>query len=113
LEALERFFKDVPPSLRKSMTYDNGSENSLHVQLNNILGIRSCFCEPYHSWEKGTVENTNGLVRRFYPKRTDFSTVPDSSIQRIENWLNERPRKCLQFRTSAEVFKILGGAFTL
>jgi len=111
-EALRRILSGLPEKLRKSLTYDNGFENVNHVQLNEALGTKSYFCEPYHSWEKGTVENTNGLIRRFYPKRTDFSTITDSEIQRTEDWLNERPRKCLQFQTSAEVFKDLGGAIT-
>jgi IS30 family transposase len=108
--ALEKILEPVPLVLRKSVTYDNGLENADHVRLQERLGIKSYFCEPYHSWEKGTVENTNGLIRRFLPKRTDLSAVPDQKIQEIEEWLNERPRKCLGFKTPAEAVKELGVA---
>ena len=106
--ALREVFSIVPSSLRKSVTYDNGSENAEHLTLRDALGIQSYFCEPYHSWEKGTVENTNGLIRRFLPKRTDLSTVSDQRIQEIEDWLNDRPRKCLGFQTPAEAFRACG-----
>ena len=102
--ALEGMLKPYPAKLRKSLTYDNGLENVEHCQLNETLGTKSYFCEPYHSWEKGTVENTNGLIRRFLPKKTDFAKISEERIAEIERWLNNRPRKCLGFRTPAEVF---------
>jgi len=102
--ALEGMLKPYPAKLRKSLTYDNGLENNEHCQLNEALGTKSYFCEPYHSWEKGTVENTNGLIRRFLPKRTDFARISDERVQEIETWLNNRPRKCLGYRTPAEIF---------
>lgn len=103
-EALTTILKSYPKHLRQSITYDNGSENMEHGELNREIGTRSYFCEPYHSWEKGTVENTNGLIRRFLPKRTDFAKISEERIAEIERWLNNRPRKCLGFRTPAEVF---------
>lgn len=103
--ALTRRLRQYPRGLRRSLTYDNGSENTEHVQTNRVLGSRSYFCEPYHSWERGTVENTIGLVRRFFPKRTDLAQVSTAQIQSVERWLNHRPRKCLGFQTPAEVFK--------
>jgi IS30 family transposase len=103
-EALQEIMKPIPFQLRLSITYDNGTENAEHVQLNEAIGTKSYFCEPYHSWEKGSVENTNGLIRRFLPKKTDFATISDERIQEIENWLNNRPKKCLGYRTPAEVF---------
>lgn len=102
--SLQGMLEAYPSALRKSVTYDNGSENVEHLELNKILGTRSYFCNPYHSWEKGTVENTNGLIRRFFPKKTDFGKISDSQIKEIEDWLNNRPRKCLGFKTSAEIF---------
>jgi transposase, IS30 family len=74
-QGLRRLLTPVPPALRRSITYDNGSENALHQELNQVLGTRSYFCAPYHSWEKGTVEQTNGLIRRLLPKRTNFDTL--------------------------------------
>ena len=88
----------------KSITYDNGPENALHYLINKELGTKSYFCKPYHSWEKGTVENTNGLIRRYLPKKTDFSQVSSKAIKKIEHLLNNRPRKCLNFKTPNEVF---------
>lgn len=100
--ALSKSLSELPQHLRRSITYDNGSENSDHLVLNSILGTSSYFCEPYHSWEKGTVENTNGLIRRFLPKKTNFDTISETQIFQVESWLNNRPRKCLKFFTPAE-----------
>lgn len=97
----------------KSITYDNGPENALHYRLNKALNTDSYFCKPYHSWEKGTVENTNGLIRRYLPKKTDFSLISLKIIKAIENTLNNRPRKCLQFKTPNEAFyKVISGALS-
>lgn len=102
--ALNRRLVRLPQGLRRTITYDNGSENVEHLQVNQILKTRSYFCLPFHSWEKGTVENSIGLVRRVYPKKTDFATIPPKDLRRLERLLNHRPRKCLQFKTPAEVF---------
>lgn len=105
--ALTWLMDSVPAHLRRTITYDNGSENVEHQTLNEDFGLKSYFCEPYHSWEKGTVENTNGLIRRFIPKSTKFETIPASRIVQLECWLNDRPRKVLQFRTPREAFEAL------
>lgn len=89
---------------RRTITYDNGSENVEHRQTNKNLGTRSYFCNPFHSWEKGTVENTIGLIRRVFPKKTDFSKLTHYEIKTLERKLNNRPRKCLSFKTPLEVF---------
>jgi len=102
--SLTRRLSRYPKALRLSITYDNGSENTEHVRTNKILGTQSYFCEPFHSWERGTVENTIGLVRRFFPKKTDFAKISKNRIKSVERWLNNRPRKCLGFKTPAEVF---------
>lgn len=99
-----------PEGLRRSVTYDNGSENTGHVLVNKALGTDSYFCAPYHSWEKGTVENTVGLVRRFLPKKTNLDIVSDDKIVEIERWLNNRPRKCLSYKTPLEVYNELSVA---
>ena len=103
-QALERLLRPLPSKMRQSVTYDNGLENFEHHLLNQSLGMRSWFCEPYHSWEKGQVENTNGLIRRFVPKRSNLDDLSSERIQEIENWLNDRPRKVLKFQTPKEVF---------
>ena len=96
--------KIVAPGRRKSITYDNGKENMNHQSINQSLGTQSFFCNPYHSWEKGSVEQIVGLVRRYLPKKTDFAKVSDDQITYIEHQLNSRPRKCLGFKTPYEVF---------
>ena len=103
-KALLDMFSPMPEGSVKSITYDNGTENTGHIEINRILVISSYFCQPYHSWEKGTVENTNGLIRRFFPKGTDFDNITDTQISNVESWLNNRPRKCLNYLTPLEVF---------
>lgn len=102
---INRSLAQYPSHLRRTITYDNGRENVHHRTINETLGTKSYFCEPMHSWEKGTVENTAGLVRRFLPKKTDFAIVSPRRIKETERWLNGRPRKCLGFRTPAEAFR--------
>ncbi len=111
-KALIRRLSKHPNALVKTVTYDNGLENVLHQDINRKLGIKSYFCEPYHSWEKGSVEQVNGLIRRFFPKGTDFRTLMQSEINRVEKLLNNRPRKCLNYRTPYEVFREDCGALT-
>ena len=108
--ALTKCLRPFPDWFRISITYDNGSENSRHSRTNKILGTRSYFCEPFHSWERGTNENTIGLVRRFFPKKTNFAKVSKNKISAVERWLNHRPRKCLNFSTPLEVANSLGVA---
>jgi len=98
-----------PLDIRQTITYDNGHENVEHESINKKLGTASFFCNPYHSWEKGTVENLIGLIRRYLPKGTDFSKISDDRIAEIEYALNSRPKKCLAFRTPFEVFPQLSG----
>jgi IS30 family transposase len=98
----------LPENLRRSCTYDNGTENTDHGLVNAALGTKSYFCHPYASWQKGTVENTNGLIRRFFPKKTDFDNVSIEQIKKVESLLNNRPRKCLNYKTPKEVFDQCG-----
>ena len=86
-----------------SITYDNGCEFSKHELVNEKLGCNSYFCKPYHAWEKGTVENINGLIRRFFPKGTNFDTITDEDIIKMENWINNLPMKVLGFKTPNEM----------
>ena len=104
-QCINRRLSKLPRSKRRTLTYDNGSENVDHARCNAALGTQSYFCAPYHSWEKGTVENTVGLVRRRFPKGTDFSKIKPREIKLLEQRLNNRPRKCLDFRTPLESFR--------
>lgn len=92
-----------PHYLRKTMTYDNGIEMANHKWLTKKTGMEIYFAHPYSSWERGTNENTNGLIRRFLPKGTDFNQVSTQRLKEIENILNNRPRKVLGFRTPNEM----------
>ncbi len=102
--SLNRRLSRYPQPMRRTITYDNGSENVEHEKVNAVLGTKSFFCNPYHSWGKGTVENLIGLIRRYLPKKTDFATITPSQIRMIERRLNNRPRKCLNYQTPLEVF---------
>ena len=111
MKAIIRQLKKYPPPLRSTVTLDNGSENTEHERVTAAIGARTFFCAPFHSWEKGTVENTIGLIRRFFPKRTDFNRVSYYAVKRVEQLLNNRPRKCLNYATPNEVLSgaIAGG----
>ncbi len=92
-----------PGHLRRTITYDNGAENTEHEEVNNVLHTKSYFCNPYHSWEKGSVENAIGLIRRYFPKKTDFAKLSESDVETVETLLNNRPRKCLNYLTPLEI----------
>lgn len=97
-------FKKVPKQLAKSLTYDRGCEMSQHKLFTEETKIKVYFAHPYSPWERGTCENTNGLIRDFFPKGTDFGTIPRKELKRVQKLLNERPRKVLNWRTPAEAF---------
>lgn len=97
------------PGFRKTLTRDRGSENMGYLELEKKLSIKCYFAHAYHSWERGSNENTNGLIRRFLPKKTNFSLVADEEIRTIEYLLNSRPRKRLGWKTPYEVFYELTG----
>lgn len=92
----------LPKRLLKTMTEDNGSENTKHKQIAEGLGMAVYFCHAYHSWEKGTVENMNGRVRRYIPKGISIDTISEKEIAAIEWELNNTPRKCLGYKTPYE-----------
>jgi IS30 family transposase len=96
--------KTIPLEYRKTLTRDRGSENLGYKELEQELGIICYFAHAYHSWERGSNENLNGLIRRFLPKGTDFRTVSEKQIKHIEYLVNSRPRKRLGWKTPYEVF---------
>lgn len=87
----------------RSVTPDRGKEFARHACVTAELGVEFYLCRPRHPWERGTNENANGLVREYFPKGTDFSTVPDEDVRAVYDALNRGPRKCLGFRTPQEV----------
>ncbi len=91
--------------LTKTMTYDNGTEMADHKWLSKTTKMDIYFANPYSSWERGTNENTNGLIRRYLPKKTDFKSVDNGLLKSIQNKLNNRPRKVLGFKTPLEVLE--------
>lgn len=104
---IKKCFKRLPKKVAgHSITFDNGKEFSQHEKITKKTGMRCFFATPYHSWERGLNEHTNGLVRQYCPKDSNLTHYSDKDIQYVENQLNSRPRKVLGYRTPNEV--ILG-----
>jgi IS30 family transposase len=97
-------FSRLPKLARKSPTLDNGSEHYLHTRLQEELGMQTDFADPYCSWQRGTNESTNGLIRRYFPKRTDVRLVSQEAVNEVVIRLNSTPRKVLGYQTPLEVF---------
>ena len=102
--ALAEKLSKLPKHLVRTLTYDQGKEMSQHQQFTIDTGIQVFFADPASPWQRGTNENTNGLIRQFYPKGTDFSLVSDAELQEAEDLLNGRPRQCLGFAFPKEKF---------
>lgn len=102
--------RNIPKAFRETLTVDNGTENFGYEKIQKKLKISCYFAHPYHSWERGTNENTNGLIRWYLPKGTDFATISNETIQDIETRLNNRPRKRLGWMTPLEAFNRWGVA---
>lgn len=103
-QALVGAMRRLPRENVRTATADNGTEFTEHPKLARGLGIDVYFAHPYRSWERGTNENTNGLLRQYMPKGTDFGCLTDREVSEYVRRLNHRPRKCLNYRTPAEVF---------
>ena len=110
LESFKRRLRTIPGALRKTLTYDRGTEMAYHLQLAKAVGMQIFFCNPYSPWQRGTNENTNGLVRRYLPKGMDLSELTQQQLCEIEELLNNRPRPILRYRTPNEVFAQLRAA---
>lgn len=105
--ALIRMLKTVPPALRRSITFDNGTEFTRHRHIADQLGIHAFFCDPRAPWQKGGVENAIGRLRRNLPRKTNLDNLSSTSLDAILATYNNTPRKCLGFRTPAETFNPL------
>lgn len=104
-KAFAREVKKIPEQMRLTMTHDNGLEMAQHQLFTKQTKMKVYFAHPYASWERGTNENTNGLIRDFFPKGTDFNLVSRYKLKKVQNMLNERPRKILDWDCPKGVFK--------
>ena len=97
-------FETIAPDLRKTLTLDNGSECARFDKIEKESGLNVYFAAPYAAWQRGANENTNGLLRQYFPKGTDFKKVKDEQLKKAVSRLNHRPRKCLGYQTPHEAF---------
>jgi transposase, IS30 family len=104
VKAQKKLLLKFPPKARKSVTFDNGRENYNHDQLKRDLHLKTYFCDAYAAWQKGSNENHNGILRRYIPKKTDLSILPQWELDLIIEEINNKPRKCLKYQTAKEAF---------
>ncbi|WP_422125416.1 IS30 family transposase [Sphingobium arseniciresistens] len=105
MAGIQHHLHSMPPSLRQSITFDRGTEFAAFKTLQEKLDMTSYFCLPSAPWQKGSVENSNGRIRRFLPSETDIALLSDKEIQTVVDRLNRTPRKCLGYRTPQEVLE--------
>ena len=106
-KAFAQEVKKLPRQMKLTMTYDQGREMAQHKLFTKITGVKVYFAHPRSPWERGTNENTNGLIRQFFPKGTDFNKVSRHEVKKAQDLLNGRPRKTLGFQKPYEVFNQL------
>lgn len=104
-DAVSTAFRHIPKTLRHTLTLDNGKEFARFKEIEKNTGLAVYFADPYSAWQRGTNENTNGLLRRYFPKGCDFRNVSEEMLAVVVKKLNHRPRKCLGYRTPHEVFQ--------
>jgi IS30 family transposase len=106
-QAFAKEVKKLPKQMKLSMTYDQGREMARHKLFTDITGVKVYFAHPRSPWERGTNENTNGLIRQFFPKGTDFNKISRYEVKKVQDLLNGRPRQTLNFEKPFEVFEQL------
>ena len=103
-DSLLRHFRGLPDRLRRSVSFDNGTEFAAHYRLNDELALPTFFCNAYAPWQKGGVENAIGRLRRSLPRRSDLAAMTPAELAKLADRYNRTPRQCLGFRTPQEVF---------
>ena len=104
VDALIRQVKQLPVGLMASLTWDRGSELAQHKRFTVATDVAMYFCDPRSPWQRGTNENTNRLLRQYFPKGTNLNSVSEKEVAFVVHRLNNRPRKCLSYQTPHEVF---------
>jgi IS30 family transposase len=104
-QALLATFKKMPEQYRKSLTWDRGMELAKHAELTKEIGLPVYFCDPQSPWQRGTNENTNSLIRQYFPKKTDLSPHTQEKLNEVATQLNERPRKTLKYKTPSHMIE--------
>jgi IS30 family transposase len=104
INALIKHARKLPEELYQSLTWDRGKEMAGHKRFTLATDIQVYFCDPYHPWQRGSNENTNGLLRQYFPKGIDLSTYSQAELSAVARQLNERPRKTLNYETPAQRF---------
>lgn len=105
--AIAALMAGLPAAFLKTLTFDNGKEFAGFAERERVLGLKVYFAKPCHSWERGTNENRNGVVRKVLPKGRSFDDITGEEMRRIDRMLNDRPLKCLGWRTPREAFATL------
>ena len=103
--ALSRKIRDLPAELRRSLTWDRGAEMAAHKEFSIATDMQVYFCDPRSPWQRGSNENTNGLLRQYFPKGKDVSQISQARLNQVAKQLNERPRETLNWRTPLEALK--------
>ena len=112
LEALLNVFKKMPAEYRKSLTWDRGMELAKHSEITKEIGLPVYFCDPQCPWQRGTNENTNSLIRQYFPKKTNLALHSQNRLSEVATQLNERPRKTLKYRTPSDMIENSVALFT-
>jgi IS30 family transposase len=102
VKALAQRIRRLPRQLRRSLTWDRGHELAAHRDFSLATNVKVYFCDPHSPWQRGSSENTNGLLRQYFPKRTDLSGYSQAHLDKIARLLNQRPRETLGFQSPAD-----------